>query len=114
MNAWMNDRGFRRAELHRRHAAQSLKRCPLCNTLNARQNTECVTCRWHGSFDSDPFRIEEGLEQMMKRCPDFRDDYPAQHHSGPNLRWWRRLAMPAVSLWRRTLRLGLGPFDPSA
>lgn len=78
-NAWTNDGApggsawKRRFELRPGAALQNLKRCPLCGTLNARLNGECVTCRWHGVFESDPFQIQEGLNEIMDRCPDFGD-----------------------------------------
>ena len=60
----------------RRLAALNLKRCPLCGTLNARQNAECITCRWHGAFEDDPLSIEEGLMEMIDRCPDLAQVFP--------------------------------------
>ena len=113
MNAWMKDHGLRRAELHRRHAAQSLKRCPLCNTLNARQNAECVTCRWFGEFDSDPFRIEEGLDQMMRRCPEFAEDLLIDSRAIGAAVTLERVLKPVARLWRRVLRCGLKRLNPS-
>jgi len=54
-----------RSETRRRIAQSNLKRCPLCNALNARANGSCFVCGWHGSFDHDPFRIEESLIKMI-------------------------------------------------
>ncbi|MBI5705810.1 MAG: hypothetical protein HZC36_02350 [Armatimonadetes bacterium] len=113
MNAWMKDRGLRRAEMHRRHAAQSLKRCPLCNTLNARQNAECVTCRWYGEFESDPFLIEEGLDQMMRRCPEFAEDFLSDSRATGAAGPLTRVLTLVTNLWRRVLRCGLRRLYPS-
>lgn len=54
-----------RSETRRRIAQSNLKRCPLCNALNARVNRSCFVCDWHGAFDHDPFRIEESLIRMI-------------------------------------------------
>lgn len=54
-----------RSETRRRIAQTNLKRCPLCNALNARVNGSCFVCGWHGTFDHDPFRIEESLIRMI-------------------------------------------------
>lgn len=53
-----------------RLAAANLKRCPLCGAVNARQNFECFACSWHGAFDRDPHTVEEGLSQLIERCPE--------------------------------------------
>jgi hypothetical protein len=79
MANWMaprngNGSDFRRLPLE-------LKRCPLCGTINACGSTECVTCSWSGSFDRDPEVVEEGLYEMMIRCPELADalmDVPAR------------------------------------
>lgn len=58
-----------------------LKRCPVCGTINSASNGECVTCSWHGSFECDPETIEDGLYEMMVRCPDLAEallDRPAE------------------------------------
>lgn len=70
MEYWNTTRNSGLPVGQRKLAAQCLKRCPLCGTLNARPNPECVTCRWHGAFDDDPVLIEEGLQEMMEHCPD--------------------------------------------
>lgn len=50
-----------------------LKRCPLCGTINAAESPECATCSWHGEFDRDPDIVEEGLFEMMVRCPELAE-----------------------------------------
>ena len=59
-------------EASRRLACAHLKHCPLCEALNAANNVECFVCRWHGEFDRDSLRIEEGLRRLLSRCPEFR------------------------------------------
>jgi hypothetical protein len=60
-------------EAHRRLAAESLKRCPLCGAVNARANGECFVCRWAGGFDHNPEHVEEGLTELLTRCPELAD-----------------------------------------
>lgn len=59
-----------RMDAQRRRAAEALKRCPLCNAINARSNEECFVCNWHGAFDHDPASIEAGLGELLDRCPE--------------------------------------------
>ncbi len=61
-----------RSETRRRIAQTNLKRCPLCNALNAQANGDCFVCGWHGEFDHDPFRIEESLIRLIYQCPDMQ------------------------------------------
>jgi len=60
-------------EAHRRLAAESLKRCPLCGAINAKANGECFVCRWYGGFDHDPAQVEAGLSELLTRCPELAD-----------------------------------------
>ena len=57
-------------QTRRRLAAANLKRCPLCGAVNAHQNEDCFACGWHGKFDRDPEIVEEGLNQLIDRCPE--------------------------------------------
>lgn len=59
-------------EASRKLAAANLKRCPVCEALNAASNAECFVCRWHGEFDHDAKAIEEGLKQLLNRCPEIK------------------------------------------
>lgn len=59
-----------RLEAQMRLAIDSLKCCPLCGAVNAAQNSECFVCRWQGRFDHDPDRIENGLNDLLDRCPE--------------------------------------------
>ena len=58
---------------HRKLALDSLKRCPVCSTVNAMMNLECFVCRWHGEFDHDPASVEEGLYEVLEQCPELID-----------------------------------------
>lgn len=78
----------------KRLAQAHLKRCPLCDTLNARTNDECFVCGWKGTFDSDSFRLEQGLYRMMRQMPDLRDELPKSP-----LKWWQKLA----ARWRKPI-----------
>lgn len=66
---------YRTSEHRRRLALENLKRCTLCGALNARQNAECFVCRWHGRFQQDPDVIEEGLNELLDRCPELIDAF---------------------------------------
>lgn len=71
----MEDGKYTKARIatHRKHAAEALKRCPLCGAINARTNGECYVCLWHGTFDHDPARVEAGLEELLVVCPELAD-----------------------------------------
>ena len=89
----MNNRIDRNAaqEAHRRLAAESLKRCPLCGAVNARTNGECFVCRWAGGFDHNPSHVEEGLNELLTRCPELADaiiEHPTRLQRIQN--WFRR------------------------
>lgn len=82
-----------RSETRRRIAQSNLKRCPLCNALNARVNGTCFVCGWHGTFDHDPFRIEESLIRMIYHDQPIRieaDRKPAQLGLLSVVRRWLR------------------------
>jgi len=72
MGKWLENYGNGQ-EFELRRLPLDLKRCPLCGTINASSNPECVTCCWAGSFEKDPEVIEEGLYEMMVRCPELAD-----------------------------------------
>jgi hypothetical protein len=54
----------------RRLPLRKLKCCPLCESVNARQNRECFVCGWRGTFEHDAPTIERGLAGLIERCPD--------------------------------------------
>ncbi len=91
MNGWLSARWNGKGDLYKRHAALNLKRCPLCGTLNARHNAECVTCRWHGAFHDDPEHIEDGLARLLDHCPDLAEVFgPVPARKAP-LGWLGRI-----------------------
>lgn len=59
--------------IRRQLATDNLKRCPLCGAVNARQNAECFVCRWQGEFSHEPADIEDGLEDLVERCPELAE-----------------------------------------
>lgn len=73
MGKWLAYRYGSGGEQELRRLPLDLKRCPLCGTINSSANGECVTCAWRGSFESDPETIEEGLYEMMVRCPELAE-----------------------------------------
>jgi len=87
MSEWKGSRS--RLELQRRHAADTLKRCPLCGAVNALGNTECFVCTWHGGFDHDQETVEEGLGELLIRCPELVKAMEDQAPPKPTL--WERL-----------------------
>jgi len=68
--AHRQDSRIDRIDAQRRRAAEALKRCPLCDAINARSNEECFVCNWHGAFDHDPVHVEAGLDELLDRCPE--------------------------------------------
>jgi hypothetical protein len=75
-------------DAQRRLAAESLKRCPLCGAVNALTNGECFVCRWAGSFDHDPEHVEEGLSELLIRCPELADAMMEKPTTGQRIRNW--------------------------
>ena len=67
----MNSNVIPVVEASRRLASAHLKRCPLCESLNAAANTECFVCSWRGMFDRDAINIEDALRRLLRRCPNF-------------------------------------------
>lgn len=93
MSEWTDTRTLR-LEAQRRLAAETLKRCPLCGAVNALANDECFVCRWFGEFDHDPHHVEEGLDELLTRCPELVDAMLDQPAPRPNpwqrvCLWWR-------------------------
>lgn len=87
-----------REESMRRRIAEHLKQCPLCGSLNAIQNDECVTCRWHGTFEHDPLLVGDSFFDLVDRCPELAQAFPeARPRKAP---WW----VMAKTWYRRTFR----------
>jgi hypothetical protein len=84
---------------------KSLKACPLCGAINARQNAECFVCRWHGSFDHDPVRVETAVRQLVHSCPELLDLVLYMPRSRPTL--WGRMRNWVFRVFGRGRRLDL-------
>jgi len=92
-----------RNDAQRRLAAETLKMCPLCGAVNTLTNDECFVCRWSGRFDHDPFRVEEGLNELLSRCPELADAMVEPPRARPN--WWRRICLKIAYALRRPVRV---------
>lgn len=101
MDYWMEHESRERWSSSRRQPVHTLKRCPLCGTLNAAENDDCFTCSWHGSFETDPYEIEAGLIDLMDRCPELTDYIPQR----PRRSRFQRLLTWAARLLGRRLDL---------
>jgi hypothetical protein len=102
MSDWKEPRTLR-MEAQRRLAADSLKCCPLCGAVNAMTNEECFVCRWHGEFDHDPYRVEEGLGELLMQCPELVD--AMMDVTPPRLNRMERLRAWFRGLFRRRVDL---------
>ncbi|HXH60718.1 MAG TPA: hypothetical protein VNI20_05110 [Fimbriimonadaceae bacterium] len=51
-------------------ALEEFKSCPLCEAINVAEDDECFLCGWHGQFVHDPDVIEQGLYEIVYRCPE--------------------------------------------
>ena len=88
---------------------RSVKLCELCGTLNWKDNKECWTCRWRGSFSHDEKTIalawqrletqyeEVRLEHVTLRRASVVDDFgkarPAQFP--------QQVVLTLTALWQR-------------
>jgi hypothetical protein len=103
MREGLDDGRMLRLESQRKLAALSLKRCPLCGAINAMANDECFVCRWGGQFDRDAVAVDEGLGELLKKCPELVD---AMLSEPPKPRgFWSRLQLGVREVARR-LRFG--------
>lgn len=75
-----------------------LKRCPLCDSINARANRECFVCGWAGKFDHDLQAIAEAMDFLVEQCPDIYPD--VMPYSFPRL----TVRDQARALWARVRR----------
>ncbi len=57
----------------RRLPLEKLKVCPLCDSLNAKHNSECFVCGWSGDFSFDEDRIANALYEVILDCPAIID-----------------------------------------
>lgn len=85
-----------RQEARRRLASESLKRCPLCDSLNSASNGECFACGWHGKFENDPDLVEEALDSLLARCPSLAEALATEDYDSRRpwyvrvTRWFRK------------------------
>ncbi len=72
-------------------AIKQFKICPVCDSVNVLDNTECFACRWAGAFVFEPNDIESRLYEMISRCPGLLevlvDDRP-EPKTNALLRMW--------------------------
>ena len=76
----------------------SLKRCPLCEAVNAEASLACFVCGWAGNFDRDADDLQTSLDDLVAQCPDLADLRTAPKTSRG---WLARLR----SAWNRWMRL---------
>lgn len=48
----------------------SLKRCPLCEAVNAEASSACFVCGWAGTFERDPDDLQASFDALVAQCPD--------------------------------------------
>jgi hypothetical protein len=48
-----------------RRTPGSFKVCPLCGTLNVKENEECCCCSWKGAFETSPEKVQVVMWQMV-------------------------------------------------
>ena len=48
----------------------SLKRCPLCEAVNAEASATCFVCGWSGEFGRDSQDLQSSLDDLVARCPE--------------------------------------------
>ena len=75
--------------LQRRFGLVALKLCPLCDSLNVKANSECYVCRWSGSFESDPERIELTIHAFLQQDDE---DSEAEIRQESLIQKWRKWA----------------------
>lgn len=65
----------------------SLKRCPLCEAVNAESNRACFVCGWEGNFDRDAEEVQASFDALIAQCPDLQDmvTKPAKRS------WWSQV-----------------------
>lgn len=83
-----------------RFAAEQLKACPVCHTVQSRHSRACFVCDWRGKFITEPAVIEQALCEMLAYCPELHDVVILETRR-PKL--WQR--------FRATLRSLMGRLD---
>jgi hypothetical protein len=51
----------------------SLKRCPLCEAVNAESSAACFVCGWEGAFDREADEVQASFEALVAQCPDLAE-----------------------------------------
>ena len=46
--------------------------CPLCGTLNVKENEECCACSWSGKFDTNEHVVQIKMWEMVDRSPELQ------------------------------------------
>lgn len=65
----------------------SLKRCPLCEAVNAEASAACFVCGWSGTFERDAEGLQDSLDEIVARCPEIAALKPKRRI----IRWIDRL-----------------------
>ena len=58
----------------------SLKRCPLCEAVNAEASDACFVCGWTGEFERDADGLQSSLDDIVARCPEIAALKPKRRH----------------------------------
>ncbi|MCG9894834.1 MAG: hypothetical protein MH204_05110, partial [Fimbriimonadaceae bacterium] len=58
--------------LIQRRRPDAFKVCPLCGTLNVKENETCCTCSWSGQFDSSPHLVQVRMWQIVEQSPELQ------------------------------------------
>ena len=72
MNLWTDNRSAQYA-LPPKLSVANLKVCPLCDSLNARNNPSCFVCGWRGEFIHDSHQVHLSLVLLLEQCPELAD-----------------------------------------
>lgn len=51
----------------------SLKRCPLCEAVNAEASPACFVCGWAGEFARDPDELQASFDALIAQCPNLAE-----------------------------------------
>jgi len=99
-----NGASYTPSETQLKLASANLKRCPLCESINAKQNAECFVCGWTGLFDNDPQSVAAGLEELLMRCPELVElvERPAKKRTDLMHRvraFWNRLRHGSIDTY---------------
>lgn len=74
----------------------SLKRCPLCEAVNAEASDACFVCGWTGEFERDAQGLQSSFDDLVARCPEIAALKPKRRRAS----WVDRLRR----LWQKETR----------